>query len=255
MTITDLNQPSPTPPEDRAPWWRRWFDRGQPEAQYGDVVSTQVVKWEALDEAKPTGWAWVEKHAISLPDKREVKAKLRHAAPRLPGIAAKHLFVTIPKGMWAEVVQPTWRGAGKCTTAYHRWVTAVHLDEAQKVAEGPLKARTLVTRHSSHGYRIWASIIAALSVAGGMAYLYMVHVLTSGLSIIGLVCVLDLIGRAGQEKKEEFVPIYREPLQEGMPYKQLTASIQSAFNEIIGVDSHGHPLVRVDDICSIRLRP
>lgn len=251
MTITDLNPP-PQDDEDTPRWraWRRWFERKQPEPDYSDVTGAEVIKWEASNEAEPPGWAWVERHAVSLPDKRVVKARLKHAAPRLPGIIAKHTFVTIPKGMWAEVVQPAWRGAGKCVTAYHRWVTAVHLDEAQKVAEGPLKARTLVTRHSSHGYRIWASIIAALSAAGGMTYLYLTHLSYFWATIIVLVCILDLIGRAGHEKKEEFVPIYREPLREGMPYKQLTASIQDAFNEIIGVDANGHPLVRVDGICS-----
>lgn len=255
MTITDLNQPSPAPPpdDDKPSRWRAWlrrFERTQPEPEYPDVVNSEVVKWEASPDEEPKGWAWVNKHALTLPDRRYVKARLQHAAPKVPGILINWAFIKAPKGVWTEVVRPVWCGCGKCIVAYTKWVTAVHLDAAQQVAEGPLKARTLASRHKSHGYRIWASIIAVIVAAGSMAYLYIANLTYFWAVLISLVVILDLIGRAGVEKKTEFTPVYREPLREGMPYKQLTDSIQSAFNEIVGIDGNSHPLVRVDGICA-----
>lgn len=255
MTITDLNQSSPPPPpdDDKPSRWRTWlrrFERTQPEPEYPDVVNSEVIKWEASPDEEPKGWAWVDKHALTLPDRRYVKARLQHAAPKVPGILINWAFIKAPKGVWTEVVRPVWCGCGKCIVAYTKWVTAVHLDAAQQVAEGPLKARTLASRHKSHGYRIWASIIAVLVAAGSMAYLYIANLTYFWAVLISLVVVLDLIGRAGVEKKTEFTPVYREPLREGMPYRQLTDSIQSAFNEIVGIDGNSHPLVRVDGICA-----
>lgn len=251
MTITDVNSPE-TPSDDEAGQsraWRSLFRRRQLAEPL--VINSEVARWYAQEEeTKPEGWAWVEKHALTLPDPRHVKARIKHAAPKLPGIVVNFVAVKTPKMAWTEVVQPVWAGGGKCAGAYVRWVTAAHLDAAQQVAEGPLKARTLATRHTSHGYRIWASIVATLIAAGGMAYLYFAQFTSFLVVVFVTLCILDLIGRAGTAKTKEFAPIYREPLREGMPYKQLTESIQSAFNEIIGVDGNSHPLVRVDGICA-----
>jgi hypothetical protein len=252
MTITDVNSLE-TPSDDaeggQSRAWRSLFRRRRPPEPL--VINSEVARWHAQEEEpKPEGWAWVEKHALTLPDPRHVKARLRHAAPKVPGIVVKFVLVKTPQVMWTEAVQPIWAGSGKCVNAYVRWVTASHLDAAQQVAEGPLKARTLTTRHTSHGYRIWASIVAALIASGGMAYLYFVQFTDFLVVVFVVLGVLDLIGRAGTEKTKEFAPVYREPLREGMPYKQLTESIQSAFNEIVGVDANGHPLVRVDGICA-----
>jgi hypothetical protein len=251
MTVTDLNPPNPAPPPDddqpsRLKFWRRWFERPQPP----DVLGSQVVKWENTPDKEPQGWAWVEKHALTLPDRRYVKAQIRHAAPKVPGVLFKFAFIEAPKGVWTEVVRPIWAGAGKCAIAYHRWVTAVHLDEAQKHAEGPLKARKLGERHTSNGYRVIASGIFALALIGLAIYTYYAYVSYFWAALITIACLLDILGRVGVEKKTEFTPVYREPLREGMPYKQLTESIQSAFNEVVGVDGNNHPLVRVDGICT-----
>lgn len=258
MTVTDFQEPgSSQPHEDQPRWYRRWFRRAA--RSYDDVTSADVVRhttsleqeWaHKLEDEKEEVWAWVEKHALHMPDSRYVKLRLRHALPRLPGILFNFVFVKAPKEMWAEVARPIWRGTGKCVVAYHRWVTAVHLTAAQQVAEGPLKARTLKDQHSSNGYRVIGSGVFAATVLGSLAYLYYTHAAYFWAVLITLVCILDLIGRAGETKTQEFAPRYREPLREGMPYKQLTSSIQAAFDEILGLDSQGNSLVRVDGICS-----
>jgi hypothetical protein len=240
MTITDTNIPE-IPPEDDSPHrkaWRAWFHR---------EPGTEVAVWESPSE-EVTPWAWVDKHALKLPDRRHVTMRLKHLGTKIPGILIKLPFKGI-KLLWYEGVGPIYAGVGKCVGAYTRWVIDEHRGEAAKAAEGPLKARLGDSRSKAHNYRIWASLIGATMVAGGMAYLYFAHYLGFWVTIIMVLGIVDLIGRQNQKPKE-FAPRHREPLHEGMSYRELTASIQDSFNEIVGVDESSNPLVRVDGVAS-----
>src|SRR5581483_8667075 len=160
----------------------------------------------------------------------------------------KFVFSTLPKRTWEEGVTPVWRGCGKCATAYYNWVTSAYLAEAHSSAEGVQKSKHAANRHKSHGYRIWASVFGACVAAGGMAYLYFYHFVPF-LVVLGVILfLLDVLGRMGQEKKSEIVPVHTQPLNEGMEYGQLTQTIQQGLNETVGLDNEGKPLARVSGI-------
>ncbi len=262
MTITDLENSDTTPddgePQRRA--WRSLFKRRDREPTHEEVFGDASVSAELVIPEEPTlpendtVVAWVEKHAIKLPHPQHLKARIKKVAPHIPGVVVKMVVVKLPHLVWVEVVGPTWIGTGKCLTAYNHWVTAAHLDDAQKAAEGPLKAKNLANRHKSHGYRIWATLFAVGGAVGGALYLFYVHSAAFWVVIITVIGLLDVIGRAGTEKKKEFAPVYREPWHEGMSYKQLTETMQSAFNEIIGLDGNSNPLVRMDGVCTYDFR-
>lgn len=248
MTITDVQSPGLPPDGEDGPRrraWRRWFRRAE-----GEAPGTDVTTWSGDETTEPEGWAWVERHALQLPDRRHLKRRIRHAAPKMPGIFLRVVAIRIPVTMWREVVGPVWRGAGKCIVSYTHWVTASKLNDAHKVAEGAAKAKPLIEQHKSHGYRVWTSIIGAGILTGGAFYLYYDHLMAFAGTIIIILCILDLIGRQDMPTKE-FAPVYREPWSDGMSYRQLTETLQAAFNEIVGVDSsNGFPLVRMDGICT-----
>lgn len=253
MTITDVNPPELPPEGDdsaRRRSIRRWFRR-IPEVT-NSVPSTELVTQEAAEQELIEAWAWVEKHALRLPDRRHVKARVRHAAPKLPGILLKLVVIKLPALIWVEAIGPIWVGAGRCIVAYKGWVSAGLLDDAQKAAEGPLRARQKAEQHKANGHRVYASLFGAAIAAGGMAYTYYVHHTAFYLVVISIFAALELIGRSGREaKKKDLAPAYREPIHEGISYQQLTASIQAAFNECVGVDSDGNALVRCDGVCAM----
>lgn len=251
MTITNVNPPELPPEGDnsaRRRSVRRWFRR-IPEVT-NSVPSTELVTQEAAEQELIEAWAWVEKHALRLPDRRHVKARVRHAAPKLPGILLKLVVIKLPALIWVEAIGPIWVGAGRCIVAYKGWVSAGLLDDAQKAAEGPLRARQKAEQHKANGHRVYASLFGAAIAAGGMAYTYYVHHTAFYLVVISIFAALDLIGRSGQNKSKEAVQVVsRQPIYEGISYQQLTASIQAAFNECVGVNEHGVPLVAMNGLC------
>lgn len=260
MTVTEINPQGGPPEEEEGPArrraWRTWFKK---EPTYEEVTAgTEVARraqelesdWDAkLAEERDAVTAWVEKHALKLPDSRYVKRRAKVLARHLPGIVVKLVVVKIPALVWNEVIGPVWIGSGKCIVAYHSWVTAARLDDAHQIAEGALKARQKADQHKAHGHRVYASLTAGLLLAGSGAYLFYVHRLAFWVIVIVLVGIIDLIGRAGRVKKD-LAPAHREMLHENISFAQLTASIQAAFNETVGVDTNGVGLVRCDGVCS-----
>lgn len=253
MTITN------TPPQEvpdnndsaRRRALSRWFRRAKQEPEYEEVVDSPGTEL-AVPAEQIEGWAWVNKYALQLPDARHVRARVRHAAPKIPGIMLRLFGHKLPVMVWSEVVTPIWVGTGKCVVAYHGWVTAAGLSEAKQSAEGNLKSRHAADQHAAHGYRVWATLIGGAVVSGGMAYLYYVHSTAFFIVVIVILGVLDLIGRTDKEKpKETILPAHRQPIYEGISYQQLTASIQDAFNETVGTDNDSNPLVRCDGLCTM----
>ena len=256
MTITDV--PPQVPPEEdddsaRRRSIRRWFRRAPgPEVALTKEPGTEVATRQPAGEEIAEAWAWVEKHALKLPDSRHVKARVKHAAPKLPGILLKLTVIKLPAVIWTEGIGPIWIGAGKCIVAYKGWVSAGMLDDAQKAAEGPLRARQKADQHRANGHRVYATLVGAAIVAGSAVYTYYAHSTVFYVAVFILLGILDVIGRSGREPtKKDLAPAYREPIHEGISYRQLTASIQAAFNECIGVDGDGNPLVRCDGVCAM----
>lgn len=256
MTITDV--PPQVPPEEdddsaRRRSIRRWFRRAPgPEAALTKEPGTEVATRQPAGEEIAEAWAWVEEHALKLPDSRYVKARVKHAAPKLPGILLKLTVIKLPAVIWTEGIGPIWIGAGKCIVAYKGWVSAGMLDAAQKAAEGPLRARQKADQHRANGHRVYATLVGAAIVAGSAVYTYYAHSTVFYVAVFILLGILDVIGRSGREpKKKDLAPAYREPIHEGISYQQLTASIQAAFNECVGVDGDGNPLVRCDSLCAM----
>ena len=246
--MTDIGLPEGPPEDDnnkaRRRAWNRWFKKEPTSAEL-----VRPAKDLAIDERDAVA-AWVEKHALKLPDPRYVKRRVRQVAPHVPGIVIKVLGVRIPALIWHEVIGPVWIGSGKCIRAYHNWVTAAWLDEAHQIADGPLKSRQKADQHRAHGHRVYASLTAGGILAAGGAYLYYVHSMAFWVVVVIIIGLIDLLGRAGRVKKQDLAPAHREMLHEDISYAQLTASIQAAFNESVGVDANGTGLVRCDGVCS-----
>lgn len=256
MTITDTtNAPQPDNEQSEGALrraYRRWFRRPELEEEpsYDEVTGTDLVPYvpppRESDEIEPL--AWVEKHKLTIPDRRRVKARSKEVVKHLPGMAVKFVGITLPQRAWHEGVVPVWRGCGKCATAYYNWAISADLADAYTAAEGVQKSKHAANRNKSRGYKIWATIIGLCAAGGTMAWLYFAH-FTPFLVVLGtLLFLLDVLGRHGTKKKEEIVPVHTKPLSEGMEYGQLTATIQAGLNESIGLDKDDKPLARVSGL-------
>lgn len=185
--------------------------------------------------------AWADRHTarVAVPQPGKLRASAGYWARTTPRLA----IVAVPKVTMAVLreVIPVVRGMGKVTEGYLRWHAAPGLAAAAATAETANKKSDKLTHyHTVRARHTKVSVIAGLGLAGGGFYLYEYH--ATWLVIIGFVILvlLDLVGRRGQPTViTEHAPIHRQPIAEGMPLQQITASIISVFDEEIGLNADG----------------
>lgn len=184
--------------------------------------------------------AWADKHTarLAVPEPGKIKAGASYWSRKAPQLAV----IAIPKitaSVLREII-PIARGMGRLTEGFLRWHSAPILTAAVATAESPNKKSDL----AAHYHRVRArhtKVVAtgAVTLAGGGIYLYEYHAVW--LIIVGFIILVlvDLVGRRGQAPVVEHAAIHRQPLQEGMPLQQITASIISVFDEEIGLNADG----------------
>jgi hypothetical protein len=243
MTITDIT-PEPEGALRRA--YNKWFKRSEPEPEltYGQVI--EPWKPQESDELEPL--AWVQRHALTLPDKRRVKARSKEVAKALPGMVLKFTFWTMPFWVWEDSIQPLARGCGKCARSCHSWVTAGYLVEAAQSAEGNQKAKHLENREKYRGYRLWSLVLVVCTLAGSMTYLYFFYFMPF-LIVLGVILFLiHVLGRHGEEKKTDPTTVPVPSLDEAMEYGAFTKNVQLGLNEIMGFNDKGDPQALVNGL-------
>jgi hypothetical protein len=182
------------------------------------------------------GWLrQAESHTVLL-DKHRLRATLHymiHPWYRVPKACIFWGFRGV-RGCWYEITY-VWSGGLKIIDACYGWSSAIHYENAARVALGTTHAYRGAERHANvRNCRGGLLVIAACSIILLGLWLGVYHPEWGGVAGIGLVGLFDAIGRHNRPKTE--APPHRPaPLAHGQPTSILAREIK-IFLEEMGLD-------------------
>jgi hypothetical protein len=203
-----------------------------------EFPGTLVAVPDPGEPAQPYLPGWLrqaESHTVLL-DKHRLRATLHymiHPWYRVPRACIFWGFRGI-RGCWYEITY-VWSGGLKIIDACYAWSSAITYENAARVALGTTHAYRGAERHiiarSRRGLVLWTAL-GAVAILG--LWLGVYHPEWGGVAGIGLLGLLDAIGRHNRPKPE--APPHRPaPLAHGQPTSILAREIK-IFLEEMGLD-------------------
>lgn len=227
--MTTFEVPDDLADEQRPRWWQRWRQHADDEPE-ADVVQLRKAPLPALvedPEPEPSTAArqMLERlTARPFPTRRQLRRstvwwarKLRDLIPRLPMLLMLELL-------------PIARGIGKVATGWARWCQCVELAEAVKEAKENERSKASERLTKRRSARTWASAVVLAAATGGAWWLSIVNLVAFVAAAVLVGAVLDVIGRrANRTVEKPLAPAMPSILHEGVPLRQITASILATF--------------------------
>jgi hypothetical protein len=176
-----------------------------------------------------------ESHTV-LPDRHRLRATAHymfHPWYRVPKAVIFWAFRGA-RGCWYEITY-VWAGGLRVIDACYAWSTAIHHENAARLALGTTHAYHGASRHANvQSCRGWLLVIAACSAVILGMWLGIYHREAGGVAGVCLLALLDKIGRRSQPKPE--APPHRPaPLAHGQPTTVLKHEIKIFLQEM-GLD-------------------
>jgi hypothetical protein len=145
-------------------------------------------------------------------------------------------------GVTRECTYP-WSGTGKVIDAVYGWQKALDYEQAAKDAAETKSASKASTKLANvRSRRFWILFATGVIILGLGLWIYFYHWHAGLLTAIGIICVLDQIGRKSRPKPEK-LPRNIKPLVEGIPPNALKQQLE----EILTREGYGD-FISVSDV-------